>query len=109
MKYPLVRMSPSGLWQLEEDYQIGGYIIPAGFMTDFGTIPLLATVFLGRATQRDFQRATLLHDYMLKQGLEDSAHLVFKRLLIDDGVLWWKIWLMYKAVKYIRPVLRWFK
>jgi hypothetical protein len=95
-------------FQLKEDVEIKGYTIPKGFVTDFATIPRFALSLMGRPTRQQFRRASLLHDYLLKEtdvSNEESSRL-FYEVLLEDGTKPFKAYIMYLSVKYLRKVYR---
>jgi len=87
------------------DTTIHGFTIPAGFSTDFATIPRWALSIFGRPTRSEYQRASLLHDYLVRLsigglGLVDlkTAHKMFLNVLLEDGTSKVRAYLMYWAV-----------
>jgi hypothetical protein len=95
-------------FQLLEEQIIKGYVIPAGFITDFASIPRWAISLFGRPTRAQFQRASLLHDYLLVHKVEDNkrASDLFYKVLLEDGVKLWKAYIMYFSVRYLREKYR---
>lgn len=87
--------------------------VPAGFVTDFTTVPRLPVVYLLFDGYGD--RAAVVHDYLYRSGIKSRAtcDLVFREALIADGVSSWRATLMYAAVRtfgikfYMREALPW--
>jgi|SaaInlStandDraft_1057018.scaffolds.fasta_scaffold08478_6 hypothetical protein len=98
-------------FKLLEDYEVRGYTIPKGFPTDFATLPRWTLSLLGRPTRGQYQRASLLHDYLLKAHILErwEADMIFHELLLEDGSSEFKAKVMYLSVsffgKYIRPFI----
>jgi hypothetical protein len=89
-------------FKLLEDYDIRGYTIPKGFVTDFATLPRFSLSLMGRPTRGQFQRASLLHDYLLKEKVipREDADKLFHKILLEDGVNKRKAYVMYLAVSF---------
>ena len=84
--------------QLLEGFNIDGFEIPAGFVTDGASIPAPLWPVLppfGR-----YLRAAVLHDYMLSLGmLREDADKHFYDQMRLDGVGEWRSLLIFKAVR----------
>ena len=95
-------------FQLLEQVEIKGYTIPKGFITDFATIPRFALSLMGRPTRQQFRRASLIHDYLLKETDINTkeASKIFYDVLIEDGNHKFKAYIMYISVKYLRNIYR---
>ncbi len=82
---PVVRPCSGNLWELVEPYRFNGFTIPAGFRTDFDSIPRLPVVFLrfkGRT-----RTAALVHDYLYSIGFDRlEADRLFLRIMVAEGV-----------------------
>lgn len=50
-------------WVLEEDMVLRNHTVPAGFMTDFASIPWFAR-WMFRSTGAPYQRAAVMHDWL---------------------------------------------
>jgi hypothetical protein len=87
-------------FKLLEDYEIKGYTIPKGFVTDFATLPRFSLSLMGRPTRAQFQRASLVHDYLLvtKKPSRKEADELFLEVLLEDGVNKRKAYMMYLGV-----------
>jgi hypothetical protein len=78
--------------------------VPAGFVTDFASIPHVARMFvpvLGRAA-----KAAVIHDYLVvenERSWEESAK-IFREGMMVLGVDWFQRILMYYSVKYYGPI-----
>ena len=93
----------NGVYQLVEpftyqDRVVGEITVPAGFKTDFCSIPFFARAFFpvsGKAAP-----AGLLHDYCLGEqtGLRKQASRIFLRALKDGGVPAWRRYPMFAFV-----------
>jgi hypothetical protein len=73
--------------------------VPAGFVTDFATVPRLPVVYLMFDGYGD--RAAVVHDYLYRSGdhPRSTCDQVFYESLLADGVSNWRAGLMYAAVR----------
>ncbi len=87
------------IYQLTADLDIGGFIVPAGLITDLATIPRF---MLWLIPQRGaYDKAAILHDYLLlkfDRPKKEVDQVFLKQMQIDD-VAKWKRYLMYAAVR----------
>ena len=103
------------MFRLLEDYVIRGYIIPKGFVTDFATLPRWSLSVMGRPTRGQYQRASLLHDYLIKYNVlsRGEADKIFHEILLEDGTNKFKAKVMFLSVslfgKYIKPLINFWK
>lgn len=93
-------------WQLTSDlgYQSASgcvWIVPAGFLTDFASIPRFAWRLFPPAGGA-WDRASVLHDYCYRTGVttRDNADNLFYEALRADGVGWWTARTFYAAVRW---------
>lgn len=96
---------PARKWYKRTKYRVAkpfliiGYQIPNGFITDGASVPrLLWWLFnpMGR-----YAKAAILHDWLLKQrkyGRKD-ADFLFRAAMRDLGVIAWRRWTMWAAVR----------
>lgn len=79
--------------------EIGEIIVPAGFETDFASVPRLPLVYL--ATGGIARQAAVVHDYLYSTGQHPRqiADRVFLDAMKVSGVSWIKAQLMYSAVR----------
>lgn len=86
--------------ELRYESDLAGLIcVPAGFQTDFASVPRIPVIFdaLGDIAHA----AAVLHDYLYSSG-EKSRRIadgVLREAAITSGVLPWKAWLMWSAVR----------
>lgn len=75
------------------------YVVPAGFNTDFASVPRLPLAFLLTGGVGD--RAAVIHDYLYRKGIEDRATCdkVFAEALEATGVAAWRRGLMWAGVR----------
>lgn len=101
--------------RLLEDYpvetSIGIVIIPAGFETDFASVPQLFWSIV--PPMGKYFIAAVLHDYFYREPgsrtdvaviydrviTREFADYIFLEEMVDLGVSWWKRKIMYKAVR----------
>lgn len=101
--------------RLLEDYpvetSIGVVIIPAGFETDFASVPQLFWSIV--PPMGKYFIAAVLHDYFYREPgsrtdvvaicdrviTREFADYIFLEEMVDLGVSWWKRKIMYKAVR----------
>lgn len=84
---------------LIDPVEIHGFWIPAGYKTDFATVPKAFWSIIppiGRSN-----RAALLHDYLYDNriGSRIFADQLFKKILLEDGVGKLKAEIMYLGVR----------
>lgn len=75
--------------------------IPAGFVTDFASVPRLpVTYFLAGNTAH---KPAVLHDYLYSLGGDDAAREyadnVLRAGMEANGDPWWRRWMVYRAVR----------
>lgn len=86
-------------WVLNEDWIYEDLIIPAGFTTDFDSVPHIPGIF---ALYKGRSRvAALIHDYLYTVELcsRKEADQRFLRYMVDDGIPSWIAKSMYIAVR----------
>lgn len=93
-----------GAWRLTKPLRYvspkyGNFTVPAGFVTDFASIPRLPGVFLIFGDTA--HEAAALHDYLYATGKvpRDVADKIFLEAMRDTGVAWWRRILMYLGVR----------
>jgi len=74
------------------------FVIPAGFETDFASVPRLPLAYL--LTADTAQQAAVVHDWLYSTHAVDraTADRVFLEAMQETGVPWWRRRLMYAAV-----------
>lgn len=94
-----------GLWEvreplifISEEFDFG-VRVPAGFRTDFASVPRLPLVYL--ATGGIAQAPAVVHDYLYQRGevSRDVADGVFLEAMAAVGVSWFRRLAMYWAVR----------
>jgi len=100
----VVECIDDGKWKLMEDlvYQsdlIPAVTVPAGFETDFASVPRLPIVYMlfGDASHK----AAVVHDYLYRYALvpRKVADAVFKEAMSVSGISWWRRNLMWSGVR----------
>ena len=92
-----------GLWRLDEDLHYLGcreeFVIPAGFVGDFASIPRLFWNILPPFGKHS--RSAWLHDFLYATHLvsRQDADGLFLRTMEEYGVSWWRRRLMHRAVR----------
>jgi len=82
-----------------------GFIeVPEGFISDGASIPAIARGIAGDPFSFEFLHAAIIHDYLYRIGCMDQitraqADLIFRDLLWNTEVQFWKIPPFYAAVK----------
>lgn len=100
-----VELRPDGkTWQLTtvlvyDSKLVGLLTIPAGFQTDFASVPRLPLVYL--LTGDTAHKAAVVHDYLYQKKLfrRDICDRVFLEAMRVTGVAEWRSHLMYAAVR----------
>ena len=74
--------------------------VPAGFETDFASIPRFFHRLLPK--NGDYDAPAVVHDFLYSTALCDrqTADLVFLESMKSIGVSFWKRWSMYQAVHW---------
>lgn len=73
------------------------YRLPAGFTSDFASMPLASQLLLGG--RDDFLLSSLVHDAMCNEKLEQFiANGVMRILMQVEGVALWRRWLIYQTL-----------
>lgn len=78
------------------------YIVPAGFVTDFASVPRLPFAYL--LTGDTAHMSAILHDHLCRKLVPSEmtwreAADIFREAMADEGVPGWRRWLMYWAVR----------
>lgn len=87
------------LYRTNEPLTIGGYQIPAGYVTDFATTPRLVWPLFPPVGRHN--PAALVHDYLYdnKLGTRRHADEVFLRVMLEYGVNLASAYIMFYAVR----------
>lgn len=93
-------------WLLTEDlsYELpdgqGAVVVPAGFLTDFASIPRPLWSLVG-GPGGPWAPASVVHDYLYRTGLvpRAEADAIFYRVMTEAGIRTTKAWLMWLAVR----------
>lgn len=74
--------------------------IPAGFTTDFASVPRCLSWFIS-PTDKGFAHAGIIHDWCYREGpySQATADVMFRELLIKWGAPTYKAWLAYFALR----------
>jgi hypothetical protein len=79
------------------------YEVPAGFETDFASIPFLLLLLLGpmNGWVSDYGRSALIHDLLYRTGLvsRPRADATFYTAMVSEWVLWPTRFTMWAAVR----------
>ena len=98
-----VEETADGGWRLLEGLRYVGkyepFLVPAGFETDFASVPRLLTWLVPTAGL--YTRAAVLHDYLCrKEGFpRNDADGIFRRVLGESGVPTVRRYVMWAAVR----------
>jgi hypothetical protein len=95
-------------WQLEQDLRYVGetdtWDVPAGFVTDFATVPTLVTWLVPRYGA--YTRAAITHDYLITAVLPTGSIApldvdgIFRRIMRELGVPAAQRWVMWAGVRW---------
>jgi len=77
------------------------FVVPAGFDTDFATIPRWAWGVPGFSPMERHKRAAVLHDYLYRKGTVSrrDADGIFRRVMRETGTNWITRRVMWGAVR----------
>jgi len=102
-----VRRMAGGTWLLLRDlvYQSASrrarFIVPAGFVTDFASVPRVPIVYL--LTGNTAHAAAVLHDYLYQTHAFDltraEVDALFREAMESTWESWWRRWTMWMGVR----------
>jgi len=103
-----VRRASDQLWEVVEPLVYRGrsdtFVIPAGFRTDFASVPRVVVWLIPRFGR--YTVAAVLHDWLVTEGLATravssrDADGLFRRVLREEGVPPLRRWLMWTGVRW---------
>ena len=103
-----VRRVDASRWALVEALVYLGrrdrFVVPAGFRTDFATVPRPVTWLVPRFGA--YTLAAILHDWLITEGLRTGvvtsreADGIFRRVMRESGVPVLRRWLMWTGVRW---------
>jgi hypothetical protein len=76
------------------------FVIPQDFETDLSSVPRWLACFISPSDE-GFAEAGIIHDWLYRNGplTRANADLLFRELLIEWHVSWWKAWAAYIALR----------
>lgn len=94
-----------GTWTLDSPLVffseiLGGKVtVPAGFVTDFASVPRVPVAYLLYANRG--RKAAVVHDYLYRRGEPDreTCDAVFREALAADGEGFFVSWAMWSGVR----------
>lgn len=110
---PTFRQAGERTWEMTKDLMYAGetqgFEIPAGFVTDFATVPRVLQWLV--PTYGGYTRAAVLHDYLIEHELSRERPRLtsrdvdglFRRVMREEGVPWPRRWVMWAAVRAAAP------
>jgi hypothetical protein len=103
-----VRRVDAVRWELVDELVYLGswerFVVPAGFRTDFATVPRVVTWLVPRFGA--YTLAAILHDWLITDGLRAEvvtsrqADGIFRRVMRESGVPVLRRWLMWAGVRW---------
>ncbi len=95
-------------WALVDDLVYRGrrdrFVVPAGFRTDFASVPRVVTWLVPRFGA--YTLAAILHDWLCSEGIRSGAVTsrdadgIFRRVMRESGVPVLRRWLMWAGVRW---------
>ena len=114
VKFPPVDVAESGQWILKDEaiYHsdlVGTVTVPAGFKTDFASIPVWVPRWLCDPAG-DSRKGAVIHDFLVRKAKTRSERAVYDHVFREackvSGVPGWKRWMMWCAVRLATAVMR---
>lgn len=98
----LVVSKSNGHWIVERDFcalvQARNLIVPAGFKTDFASVPRLPIAY--SVFGNTAHKSAVLHDWLYtKSAGREYADKAFLAAMKAEGISAWRRWAMYTAVR----------
>jgi hypothetical protein len=103
-----VRSVDANQWALVDDLVYQGrrdrFVVPAGFRTDFATVPRVVAWLVPRFGA--YTVAVILHDWLCTEGIRSGAVTsrqadgIFRRVMRESGVPVLRRWLMWAGVRW---------
>ena len=104
----VVRGIDANTWALVDDLVYRGswerFVVPAGFRTDFASVPRVVTWLFPRFGA--YTLAAILHDWLVSEGLRSGAVTsrqadgIFRRVMRESGVPVLRRWMMWAGVRW---------
>jgi hypothetical protein len=104
----VVRRVGANTWALVDDLVYRGhrqrFVVPAGFRTDFASVPRLVTWLVPRFGA--YTLAAILHDWLCRDGIRSGAVSpreadgIFRRVMRESGVPVLLRWMMWAGVRW---------
>lgn len=95
----LLKDDDVGDWLLLAPFAWNWFEVPAGFKTDFCTVPRLP--FIYRSLGNTMRKAGTVHDwlYTSKIATRADADAALRQMILDEGGAWWMAQAFYLAVR----------
>lgn len=111
-RFDEMTIQPAGpkTWRLVEELAYAGeretFLIPAGYVTDFATVPGFLRSPTGIDAYGPYTRAAIVHDWLLTSEIparrvtSRDADGIFRRVMREEGTDFMTRWLMWAAVRW---------
>lgn len=98
------RLTKPFFYYVGDKSDVDNIVVPAGFTTDFASIPRFLWRIIGTPTSADYRNAAVLHDFLYCLGKDSGRSRkecddIFYDAMTVLNVSWWKKNMIYRGVR----------